>query len=133
MAKKYAYKIDGEKLKNEIARRGLNLSEVSQTIGYSKSYINYCIKDSVITKPAALLLQREFNISLDSYKLKENSQSETAAQMAPGPAAAASPTQIAQAVEAGIIAAFEWLTDEYALYKVGGVYTFHKREDMKNE
>lgn len=133
--------IDGARLKRELKKQKLVITRVSEDMGLSSSYLSRCIYKEHIGRLPLDYLTRNYGIELDDIK----PQTETPAAEAPKEQ---STTNIMTAVEYGakealeyviekygvniIVSAFEVFASEYALYKVGGVFTFRKREDMKN-
>lgn len=133
--------IDGARLKRELAKQKLVMTRVSKDMGLSSNYLSNCIHNEQIARLPLDYLTRNYGIELDDIK----PQTETPAAEAPK---AQTSVDIMTAVEYGakealeyviekygvniIVSAFEVFASEYALYKVGGVFTFRKREDMKN-
>lgn len=62
--------IDGEKLKNIFAQRGLIVGVVSEDCGFDSSYFSKVCANSKISRPAINLLSDRYKISYDDYKIK---------------------------------------------------------------
>ncbi len=71
MAGARTMKIDSDKLRAEIRRRGLNLDNMSKELGYSHGYMNYVLKSGNIGLPAVNLIEMRYNITIDSIKPDE--------------------------------------------------------------
>lgn len=59
--------INGTLLANALKKRNLNSGDISEQFGYSRSYLNACIRNNAISTSLAELLWNEFNIPLDEY------------------------------------------------------------------
>lgn len=68
--------INGERLRAELKKRGVNMVTVSTAIGYEASYISAAIRFNKIAKSAILLLQTMYNINPDIYVVKEEPKAE---------------------------------------------------------
>lgn len=68
--------INGERLRAELKKRGVNMMTVSTAIGYEASYISAAIRYNKIAKSAILLLQTMYNINPDIYVVKEEPKAE---------------------------------------------------------
>lgn len=67
MAKRFYTKIDGQKLKAEIKRRGLTEKEISLELGWSQSYITDAIQRGMLRDSAILMLDKLYNIKIDDF------------------------------------------------------------------
>lgn len=134
--------IDGSRLKRELKKQKLAMSRISKDMGLSANYLSNCCHNEQIAALPLDYLTRNYGIEYADIK----PQTET-------PAAETKNEQetrdIMTAVEYGVTEALEYVIEkygvnvitkalevfasEYALYKVGGVFTFRKREDMRNE
>lgn len=61
--------IDPDKLREELRRRGLNMSTLSKELGYSSGYIAKVLQHGSIGTPAANQLELRYNIDMESMKL----------------------------------------------------------------
>lgn len=66
--------IDGDKLRAELKKRGLNISVLSQQLGYSKSYLNWAIRNNQLSMPAIKILENDYNLHLDAYVVKDKKE-----------------------------------------------------------
>ena len=62
------FPIDGEKLRKEITRRGMTLSEASKLIGRGCSFLNHHLSAGYTNMPTILILEKAFNLPYDAYK-----------------------------------------------------------------
>ena len=69
MRGKTYYKIDSNKLREQLDLRKLPLTKTSQSIGYSHAYLSNTLRNGKISMAGVKLLQAEFNIQPDSYLL----------------------------------------------------------------
>lgn len=71
---KYGIKIDGEKLKNALKKRGLTAKEVSESIGKNSNYITGCVCTGAISDAAMQLIEIKYQIPREEIKIieKEN-------------------------------------------------------------
>lgn len=65
------YKIDAEKLKAELNKRGLTQKQASTELGFSKNFISNFVNRGEIKKPWATLLEKSYNIRLEDYVIEE--------------------------------------------------------------
>lgn len=65
------FRIDGEKLKKEIKKRGMTANEVSLELGYSDGYISKMVSTGKMHNAAATLLESLFRIPRTAYEFKE--------------------------------------------------------------
>lgn len=71
MARIKVINIDGEKLRNEFNVRNITFSSASVKCGYEASYFSKVCNSGKITQPAINLLQANYNIKYDDYKLTD--------------------------------------------------------------
>lgn len=67
--KSQTVKIDPDKLREELRRRGLNATAVSKEMGYASNYVSNALKNGAIGLPAANQLELRYNIDMESMKL----------------------------------------------------------------
>lgn len=60
--------IDGEKLRKELERRGLTLTETAERLGHGKSYMNHVLTQGYIAEPNIILLEAVYNLRYDAYE-----------------------------------------------------------------
>lgn len=61
-------KIDGTKLREELAKKELHLSRVSKELGYSVSWLGWCIKHNAMADSAASKLASKLNIKISDFE-----------------------------------------------------------------
>lgn len=127
------YRVDGEKLKKAMAKRGLALTRASQELGFGISFLSNVVGRGTISASAMKLLGTEYNIKLEEI---EADPEPPAVEVQPEQMQMEAPDgltyqEIAQAVAEGIRAALEVMFEEYAIYKVGGVQTIRKRAEKE--
>lgn len=57
-------KVDPDKLREELRRRGLNVSSLSKELGYASNYMSQVLKKGAIGMPAANQLALRYNIDM---------------------------------------------------------------------
>ena len=72
--KQMTIQIDGEKLRNLFAERGLTLSGVSTGIGLEESYFSKQTKRGVISTLVATCLENLYNIHREDYEIVSKPQ-----------------------------------------------------------
>ena len=72
MRKKKMIKIDGNKLKYAVNKRGINLRTASVMILRNKNYLSNCVLTEEISADAIIKLKKECDIDLEEYSLNEN-------------------------------------------------------------
>lgn len=60
--------IDPNKLREELRRRGLNVTTVSSEMGYNSTYMTNVLKTGSIALPAANQLELRYNIDMELMK-----------------------------------------------------------------
>ena len=78
MAKTKTLKIDGEKLKREIKKRGLNGREVGPLVGHSETWVAGCVHQGRISEAGAVLLEKILNLPREAYELSNDAPQELA-------------------------------------------------------
>lgn len=68
--------IDGQKLKQFFSKKNIPLAVASRSIGYSNSYINYCMFNGYMSNKAINALERVYKIPYDAYKTENNADTE---------------------------------------------------------
>lgn len=63
-----AIEIDPNKLREELRRRGLNVSSLSKELGYASNYMSQVLKKGAIGMPAANQLGLRYNIDMELMK-----------------------------------------------------------------
>lgn len=63
-----AIEIDPNKLREELRRRGLNVSSLSKELGYASNYMSQVLKKGAIGMPAANQLALRYNIDMSLMK-----------------------------------------------------------------
>lgn len=61
-------KVDPDKLRAELRRRGLNVTAVSTEMGYNSTYMTNVLKTGSIALPAANQLELRYNIDMSLMK-----------------------------------------------------------------
>lgn len=112
----------------ELTKRGLSERQASLELGYSQNYFTNCANLGYITRPAFVALNKAYGIKLEDLQEPEA----TAEPTATGDTGLTY-QDISAAVSAGVLDALTRFADDFAIYKVGGVMTFRRREDMRNE
>lgn len=64
-------KIDGEKLTEELKKRGVSKSTASKEIGMGENYLSNVTHRNKITQIGAIALQKVYNIDPEAYELKD--------------------------------------------------------------
>lgn len=67
--------VDVQRFKTALRTRGLNMSSVSREMGFSDSYLNKVTIRSEISKTAAILLERCYNIKPEEYIVRDEKES----------------------------------------------------------
>lgn len=62
--------IEGEKLYAAVINRGLKLSDVSERLGYTKSYISNCCMNNVLRARIVNDIANEFGIKYEEYAIE---------------------------------------------------------------
>ena len=129
MAGTKTVKIDGDKLRDALRKRGLNLVSVSKELGYSKGYINYALTSGQLGIPAANQLKMRYNIDIDSIKPDEPKTVEPAT---PEPAKA-DPAEVDDLRKevALLTATVKELSEEFRNYRVAMLGYMKKFENHK--
>ena len=60
--------IDPNKLREELRRRGLNVTALSKELGYNSQYMSQALKNGSIGMPAANQLELRYNIDMELMK-----------------------------------------------------------------
>lgn len=115
-------------LEYELKKRGVTEKGASIELGYSPHYLNTSATNGRIAKPAVIALDRVYGIKLEDIQEPEA----TAEPTATGDTGLTY-QDISAAVSAGVLDALTRFADEFAIYKVGGVLTIRRREDMRFE
>ena len=68
---KYGIKIDGEKLKNALKKRGLTAKEVSGSIGKNSNYVIGCVCNGAISDAAMQLIEIKYHIPREEIEIRE--------------------------------------------------------------
>lgn len=58
-------KVDPDKFRAELRRRGLNMTTLSRELGYCDSYVSTCIRQGTIGLPAANILKLKYNMDVE--------------------------------------------------------------------
>lgn len=122
-------KIDADKLRAEMRKRGLNALNVSKELGYSHGYINYVLKSGQLGVPAANQMKMRYNIDIDSIKPDEPKTVEPAT---PEPAKA-TPEEVNDLRKevALLTATVKELSEEFRNYRVAMLGYMKKFENHK--
>ena len=64
-------KIDGEKLRASVEKRGLKQTDVSRGIGWEGSYISHCVARNTITAASMRMLEVLYDIKPEEYEYRE--------------------------------------------------------------
>lgn len=60
-------KVDDEKFRKELKRRGLHITAISKEMGYGKSSISEAIRRGKLHQTQALLIEKMYNIKPEDY------------------------------------------------------------------
>lgn len=60
-------KVDDEKFRKELKRRGLHITAISKEMGYGKSSISGAIRRGKLHQTQALLIEKMYNIKPEDY------------------------------------------------------------------
>lgn len=63
-----ALPVDPTKLEKELTERRINKNELSRTLGHHNGFITRCLRQRMISLPAACSLQSMYGIAYESYK-----------------------------------------------------------------
>ena len=134
MSKMTTICIDGKALELALMRKGYSLQEADELTGKSPGYTSKGCRTGRIANASCIMFDKLLGIPVSEYELKETAVPvrETPEQAQIG-APALTFQDMAAAVEVGVKTALESFTDEYAIYKVGGVQTIRKRMEKEPE
>lgn len=63
--------INADKLRKEIAKRGMTLTAASEEIGRASNFLSHTLSSGLIGKDTIVILDKLYNIPIDAYKAEE--------------------------------------------------------------